>query len=169
MQQIAYRTTDESELDLIQPLWQLLREHHELNSRYFKHRYAQMTWEGRKSTLLEKVAAGARMRVDLADDEGEGKIIGYCISAISDDVDPVLHGIHSITGEIDSIFVAEECRGEGIGDALMKRALSWLNNENVTAKKVIVADGNEAAWGFYQRHGFFPKFHVLEQINPNEE
>jgi ribosomal protein S18 acetylase RimI-like enzyme len=164
MSPILYRTTTESELDQIQALWEQLRSHHEKNSRYFKHRYAQMTWEGRKASLLEKVARGDLMRIVIAEDDDDSSLVGYCIVSLSVTEDPVLIETKSVEGEIDSILVAAGRRQEGIGDALMKIALEWLDANNATSKKVVVADGNESAWGFYERFGFYPKFHTLEQI-----
>ncbi|HMF34617.1 MAG TPA: GNAT family N-acetyltransferase [Candidatus Lokiarchaeia archaeon] len=169
MPPISYRRTDETELDLIQSLWVQLRAHHEQNSRYFKRRYKQMTWEGRKASLVAKVVAGARMQVVLAENNDDGGLIGYCINSVEISSDPVFIGNNRTTGEIDSIFVLEERRGEGIGDALMKIAIEWLDENHVASKKVVVADGNETAWTFYQRYGFYPKFHTLEQVAPEIE
>ena len=79
--------------------------------------------------------------------------MGYCISGIDQD------GI----GEIESIFIAEEFRGQNVGEALMQHALHWLNDQGVTSKVIDVAVGNERVFKFYARFGFFPRVTKLKQ------
>ena len=94
------------------------------------------------------------MRVDLAVNEASECIVGYCVSNFNGEK----------TGEIESIFVNVAYRGLGIGDSLMKNALSWMDKEGAAAKIVEVGDGNEQAFGFYARYGFLPRKTVLKQL-----
>jgi diamine N-acetyltransferase len=94
-----------------------------------------MTFEKRKSDLLKKSLSG-KMRVDLAVNEAPECTVGYCVSSFNGEK----------TGEIESIFVNVAYRGLGIGDSLMKNALSWMDKEGATAKIVEVGDGNEQAY-----------------------
>ena len=66
-------------------------------------------------------------------------------------------------GEIESIFVKEGCRKEGIGSVLMTPALTWLDLNGSVRKRVAVGEGNEAVFGFYGKFGFSPRMTVLEQ------
>ena len=81
------------------------------------------------------------------------RIIGYCVSSVSVDN----------TGEIESLFVDREFRSAGIGTALVTRGLGWMDSLGALRKRVSVGDGNESAWTFYRKFGFFPRMTVLEQ------
>ena len=100
-------------------------------------------------------AYGGEVRVDLALDASEA-LIGYCVSSID----------KWLTGEIDSIFVTPQCRGQGIGTTLMEKALEWLNSKGAKKKIVSVAVGNEQAYVFYEQFGFYPRRTLLEQKKP---
>ena len=152
-QKIRYSNGDQTLLDRIKLLWEELNNHHCQHSPNFKDHYNQMTFEKRKSDLLKKSLSG-EMRVDLAVDEGSGFNVGYCVSSLNGEK----------TGEIESIFVNIAYKGLGIGDSLIKNALSWMDNQGAVAKIVEVGDGNEKAFGFYARYGFLPRKMVLKQV-----
>lgn len=154
-QKISYIHGDQALLEQIKLLWEELNAHHRKHSPNFKDHYSQMTFEKRKSDLLKKSLSG-EMRVDLAVDEATERYVGYCVSSLSGEK----------TGEIESIFVDAGYRGLGIGDSLIKNALSWMDNEGAEAKIVEVGAGNEQAFSFYARYGFLPRKTVLNQVNP---
>jgi GNAT superfamily N-acetyltransferase len=107
---------------------------------YFDKWFETRTFEQRKAELLTK-SAGGKLHIDLAIDRGQ--YIGYCVSSIS-----------YRAGVIDSIFLEESRRFSGIGSELMKRALSWMEDEQVESVTIAANIGNEVP--FYQRYGFFP-------------
>jgi GNAT superfamily N-acetyltransferase len=111
-----------------------------------------MRFEDRK-IFFERLAGTGSLRVDLAVDPETGRYIGYCVSSLS----------REKTGEIESIFVEERYRNLGVGSHLITRALGWLNAGGSVRNRVSVGDGNEDAFGFYQKFGFFPRMTVLEQ------
>jgi len=145
---ICYIEVGAQNLDRIKPLWEKLMEHIKLRSTYFREWFRTRTFDQRKAELLRKAAEG-KLRVDLAIDGGRG--IGYCVSSIS-------YGV----GEIDSIFVEDSYRLSGIGSELMKRALSWMENDQVERIKLAASIGNEEVLPFYRSHGFLPKHILLE-------
>jgi ribosomal protein S18 acetylase RimI-like enzyme len=150
---IEYIETDEHGLDLIGPLWAKLNEHHRERSPYHAAHFTGMTFDKRKRSLLEKSAGGA-MRVDIARDKETGENVGYCVSTISKDGQ----------GEIDSIYIEPVCRHQGIGDALMNKALGWMDGKRTTKRVVEVAAGNEEVFPFYRRYGFFPRSTLLRTV-----
>jgi ribosomal protein S18 acetylase RimI-like enzyme len=150
---IMYVHGDEALLDAIQALWEALNAHHLSVSVYFKPYYREMTFEKRKAAFLMKAKAG-KMKVDIAVDERSCRNVGFIIGSINNEK----------VGEVESIFVDEEFRGFGIGDALIKRALAWMDAEGAESKIVEVASGNEQAFGFYKRYGFLPRETVLKQV-----
>jgi diamine N-acetyltransferase len=148
MTDICYIEVGAQDLDRIKPLWERLTEHIKLRSIYFSEWFRTRTFEQRKAELLRKAAEG-KLRVDLAMDGKQS--IGYCVSSISNGV-----------GEIDSIFVVDSYRSSGIGSELMKRALSWMENDQVERIKLAASIGKEEVLPFYCSHGFLPKHILLE-------
>ena len=150
---IEYVCGNEALLDTIKLLWlSLNQDHHDL-SPYFKQDYVEINFEKRKASLLKKAVYG-ELRVDIAVDVKTGQNVAYCVSSIDEEK----------TGEIESIFVASNYRGWGIGDSLMRTVLTWMDEKGTVAKIVEVAAGNEKAFSFYNRYGFFTRKTVLKQI-----
>ncbi len=139
-------------LDLVEPLWLKLNEHHKERSQHFRDHFEHMTWEARKKDLLEKTKNGL-IHVDIAREQEV--MIGYCISSIYGEK----------TGEIESIFVKKERRHFDIGEIFMQNAVQWMNSHKANRKMIGVAAGNEEVFGFYARFGFFPRTHILVQVD----
>ncbi|MBN1874049.1 MAG: GNAT family N-acetyltransferase [Anaerolineae bacterium] len=139
-------------LNVVGPLWEKLNVHHAERSPYFGIQYAEGTYAERRARLLEK-AESAILRVELAWESETGYNIGYCVSSVTE-----------AAGVIESIFIEADYRGQGIGDTLMQHALTWMDSHNVSVKQVVVAVGNEEAFGFYARYGFRPRHTILRQL-----
>jgi diamine N-acetyltransferase len=152
---IEYSVTGEEGIDIVAPLWEKLNEHHGSISPHFSYDFPGRTWKKRKRGLLTEAAD---LRVDLARDTGTGKVVGYCIGSVKRDG----------TGEIDSIFVEEDYRCNGIGDFLISNILNWMEELSVTRILVQVMIGNEESHPFYRRHGFFPRTTVMMRIDEND-
>jgi len=148
--QIRYTETNIKNIDLIVPLWSKLRIHHQERSLHFKDDISRMTWETRKTGLVEKAKTGALL-VNLARDKDT--LIGYCISSIDSEKQ----------GEVESIYIEKEYRKCGIGDHFMKNALKWMDDRGVQRKIIGVAVGNEEAFSFYEKYGFYPRVTILRQ------
>jgi diamine N-acetyltransferase len=147
-----YRITDIHEIELIRPLWTRLNEYHHGRATTFRYHYEQWTFDDRKK-YFEKIALAGSLRLDLVSDANTGRYVGYCISYISQEK----------TGEIESIFVEERYRSQGVGSTLVTRALAWLGENGSVRNRVSVGQGNEAAWEFYRKFRFYPRMTVLEQ------
>ncbi len=139
-------------LDAVEPLWNKLKEHHAELASHFAGWFASRTFAQRRATLCNerKVA----LRVDLAQEAETGQTVGYCVTSVSDEA----------VGEIESIYVEADYRKLGIGDALMRRALAWLEGQGVSSKQLAVAVGNEQVLAFYARYGFYPRLTLLQQL-----
>ncbi len=153
---IVYTETDQKGLDLIEPLWVQLNDHHRTLSPHFSSHYESFTFQKRKRELLDTAAKGL-MHVTMAKDIDADKYVGYCVSAISMEGD-------SPAGEVESIFVEKDYRSSGIGDKLMRKALEWMDAKGASMKKVEVGAGNEGVLPFYARYGFYTRKTLLEQI-----
>jgi len=147
---ITFYCGNESLIDRIKPLWEELNRHHLCVSPHFKDYYQTLTFDARKRVILQRATGGA-VRVDLAS-EGD-TLVGYCVSSMD----------RLLTGEIDSIFVNAKFRGQGIGRALMEKALTWLDGEGAKKNIVSVAVGNEQVYEFYAKFGLLPRRTLLEQ------
>lgn len=152
MDRVEYLTTDERDLEKIRHLWTQLNEHHHDRASHFRCHYEQITFEDRKN-YFETIASTGILRLDLAHDLVTDRLVGYCASSVSQEKN----------GEIESIFVESGYRSHHIGSDLISRALAWMDTCSVRRKRVSVGAGNEAAWDFYRKFGFYPRMTILEQ------
>ncbi len=147
---IKYHQTDASGLDIIKPLWEKQRDHHQSVSTYFSHSFENITFQHRSEELRKKSEDG-KLDIYVAHDCDLDRDIGYIVSSIETDN----------TGEIDSIYIEDEYRGSGIGRVLMGHGLQWLRENNAMDIRIVVAHGNDSVLKFYQQFGFYPKSYVL--------
>jgi diamine N-acetyltransferase len=152
MHAVVYRTTGPDEIGLIRPLWEQLNEYHRGKATRFREHYEKMTFEERRSHF-DRLYESGHVRLDLAQERKTGRYVGYCVSSVS--------AAHE--GEIESLFVDREFRSAGIGTALVTRGLGWMDSLGAVRKRVSVGDGNESAWAFYRKFGFYPRMTILEQ------
>ncbi len=139
-------------LPRVKPLWEELNAHHANISTAFYQRYANMNFALRQQRLLEKSCEGA-LWVGLAKIE-DGPDIGYCIGSID----------LQQQAEVDSLFVKCEYRKRGIGEALMREVLAWMDEHHATSRIIMVAAGNEQAVPFYDRFGFAMRMLILQNV-----
>lgn len=154
MSQIKYISGDHQLLDRIEPLWEKLNQHHQSISTFFPEAFSEFTFTARKQSLLEAVGTG-ELYVDIAVEKIIDRDIGYCIST----------AFPESVGELESIYVEDDFRRLGIAKEMVKRSLEWMDRFEVKEKKVVVAFGNENAFDFYAKFGFYPRSTVLRQKN----
>lgn len=151
---VKYVFGNQTMLDGIRALWEKLNQQHLDCSGNFKDHFKAMTFERRKADFLQKANHG-ELRVDIALTEKTNQPVGYCVSSVD---------CEAKMGEIESIYVEKKYRCFGIGDALMKKALNWMDEKGAQKKTVAVCVGNEQAFGFYAKYGFVHRKTVLEQL-----
>ena len=149
---VKYMETNHLSLNLIQPLWEKLNEHHRRQKSHFKDHYENFSFQERKKALLNKAKEG-EMLICLAENDDSGILVGYSVTTMSSEN----------VGEIDSIYVEGDYRLLGIGDELMKRSMGWMDKKGVNSRKVVVATGNQEAISFYVRYGFRCRSITLEK------
>ncbi len=86
-------------------------------------------------------------RVFVAVDDSEN-VLG-CVHAFID-----LRLAEGEVGEIVSLVVKRDSRGEGIGTELLKKAIDWIRGTGCTKVKVRANTVRDDAHDFYERHGF---------------
>lgn len=143
-------------LGQIGSLWTQLRDFHARVPGPFSDQIAARTFDDRTAIWRRRAEQhGEELLVDLA--WAEDQLVGYCVTTID---------ASGSKGMIDSLFVVESQRGRGIGDRLMRRAIQWLDDNDVSERSVEVLVGNERALKFYARFGFAPRTIVMRQIDP---
>jgi ribosomal protein S18 acetylase RimI-like enzyme len=136
-------------LDCIGPFWKKLALLHAGFSPYFAEDFKKRTFSGRKQELIAK-SYRKRLHVIIAR-SSDGGTIGYAIGTIN----------NLKVAELDSLFVEKSFRTKGTGSRLADMMIAWFERHRVASITVNVALGNESAFAFYRRFGFFPRVTTL--------
>jgi GNAT superfamily N-acetyltransferase len=147
--ELSYCLIPLQEIERIKPLWEELRMIHAQESAFFKEYFASRCFEDRCKKFFQPGKKEVRIEIVCNGKED----IGYCIASVSDER----------AGEIDSIIVKEKWRLQGIGSTLMTHALSWLDAQNISERKLMAGFGRESVFRFYEKFGFYPRLVQLEQ------
>ena len=153
MKQIQFIEGGVKLLPFVAPLWKKLTRHHAGISLFFRDQFMSMQWPERRADLVEKARLG-KLHIVLARTAPKEICVGYCVGAIN----PKGHA------EIESLFVTEKYRTQGIGSALVKKVLDRFERERAKSIMVNVAVGNEDAFTFYRQWGFYPRVTALVRI-----
>lgn len=102
---------------------------------------------------IYKRAQSGIIKVDILLNNDTGNYIGYCLSSIEDNL-----------GEIESIFIEDNCRRFKPGDKLMKNALKWFESNSITNIEISVVYANDEVLYFYKRHGFRIGNYTLKRL-----
>jgi ribosomal-protein-alanine N-acetyltransferase len=92
----------------------------------------------------------------------DGRVVGYVVA------DRVPNHGEAI-GHIKDLAVAEERRSEGIGERLLRSALSTLAGEGVASVKLEVREDNDPARSLYRGMGFEPHGRVPRYYSNGED
>ena len=136
-------------IELTKPLWEKQKTYHLGIDRLSPENYVDLSFEERAIRIQKK---GAHLTTLLAKDRTTDHLIGYSLATIN------LEGV----GEIDSVFVEENYRGKGVGTALIKATLVWMEENKVQKTKLHVLDVNQSAVSLYRTLGFEPR--MVEMI-----
>jgi ribosomal protein S18 acetylase RimI-like enzyme len=79
----------------------------------------------------------------------DGGVMGFCWLVL---FDPGT----GLEGEVAEVYVAEPYRGQGVGEALVSRAVRLFQERGVTLGYVWTRDANEPAIRLYRAAGFEP-------------
>jgi GNAT superfamily N-acetyltransferase len=88
----------------------------------------------------------------LAREGGSGRTLGHLVGKLTgpDDLRRVRIAV------LESMRVAPDARGRGVGTALVAHFLDWARSNGAGQAGVSAFAGNEGAQRFYARHGFTP-------------
>jgi GNAT superfamily N-acetyltransferase len=151
MSGVSIRRINRSELELVEPLWSALREHHgavapDLGAT----RERASSWELRRAQYEEWLAEPDSFLL-LA--ERAGTPVGYAMVH--------LHGGSPTwpserAGELETLSVLPGERGQGTGAALLEAVREQLHALGADELSVFVVSTNADAIRFYERHLFAP-------------
>ncbi|SHK63734.1 GNAT family N-acetyltransferase [Paramaledivibacter caminithermalis] len=128
----------------IEELWEKLNTYHMGISKYFKDKYANLTFSKRVQSLLRKTDVKNVFIISATSEENQ-QLVGYLIFTI----DKIQK-----QGNIDSLFVLEHYRNYGIGKALMDAAIHHLEEHGIDSIFLDVLPENNLAITFYESLGF---------------
>ena len=131
----------------IAQLWERLNSQHYAGSAHFKDHFSRQTFEAR-STKWRSLPENS-VHIGVARDEN-GAAVGYCVCSAQGE-----------TGELDSIYIEPEYRGRETGSRLAVKGIAWLKEKGCRHIDVLVAEGNEEVFPFYEKLGFHVRGTVL--------
>jgi ribosomal protein S18 acetylase RimI-like enzyme len=138
------------ELDLIEPLWNALREHHSsLTSDLGEPRSRDESWR-RRRCQYEEWLVDPEAFVLLA--ERGGAQVGYAMVHVREG--SPTWPLSERAGEIETLSVLPSERGCGTGTALLEAVRRELGAHGVTELSLHAMPANLNAIRFYERHGF---------------
>lgn len=156
---MVIETVEAADLDLVEPLWLAMVAHHRsLVEGDVGVREPAETWR-RRRVEYEQWLAGGDAWVLVAVPEPGGAPQGY--AAVRIHGGSATFDLGARVGELESLAVAEEARGAGVGSLLIDAARERLRAAGVEQWTVGVVDANEGALRLYERAGFRPFWRTL--------
>jgi ribosomal protein S18 acetylase RimI-like enzyme len=156
-----------AEVDRVEELWKAMVAHHRaVLDGAWPVRDEQGAWERRRAEYVDWLSSGdGTMLVALPAGEPEASPLGYAVllpSAAGPTWD-----LGERVGEVESLSVAPEARGRGVGTALLDAARERFRAQGIEFWSVAVVEANEGAAKMYERAGFGPYYrHLLGRISP---
>jgi ribosomal protein S18 acetylase RimI-like enzyme len=148
---------DLSRVDEVGPLFVAMHEHHRaVGPAILPYRSGAEAWARRRRHYVSLLESG-RGRLLLA--EEDGRVVGYAMVSVIGGQATLVTGDRM--AELETLSVADEQRGRGVGGALMDAAYDVMRELGIDNVMLYVMDGNEGATRFYERLGFEPYLHVM--------
>ena len=141
------------ELDLVEPLWVALHQHHRtVTPAGMLVADDAVSWQRRRALYREWLAAGDAL-ILLA--QCEGAAVGYAVAHLQDGPDDTF-AVGERYAELYSLSVAPAARGAGVGTRLLDDLDRRLADDGILDLVVAVMAGNRDALRFYERRGLVP-------------
>jgi ribosomal protein S18 acetylase RimI-like enzyme len=141
----------------LEPLWASMVEHHRaVAGDDWPVRTADAAWAIRREQYAGWLADGSGTL--LLATTGE-RLVGYAMLQVQPP--GATWDLGESIGELESLAVAPEARGAGIGHRLMDECRAILRDCGVTYWTVGVVEVNEGAVRLYEREGFRPYYRQL--------
>lgn len=151
----------QDEIDRVAHLFeQLVRFHRGVVEGAWPGRDEQAAWEIRRRQYEAWLEEGsARMLVAVPAGDRSATPLGYAVLSVKPSM--ASWDVGERIGELETLAVAEEARGEGIGTLLIETCRERLRAAGVSHWAVGVVEANEGATRLYERAGFRPYYREL--------
>jgi ribosomal protein S18 acetylase RimI-like enzyme len=150
MASFEIRRIDATELHLLEPLWNALREHHSSVTPHLgEPRPRGESWQRRHRQYADWLAESEAF-VLLA--ERDGAPVGYAMVHVREGSPTWPIGEHA--GELETLSVLPGERGKGTGSTLLEAVRGELATRGVTEVSLLAIATNDEAIRFYERRGF---------------
>ncbi len=120
--------------------------------------FQDLYWPADLAAFLEEAYAPRKMAAELADPatavwlaEADGEVVGYAVAGPTRLPHPE---VTESCGELKRVYLLPLAQGEGLGSALVDRALAWLDRNGPRRLWIGVWSGNRGARRLYERIGF---------------
>lgn len=148
-----------TDLDLLAPLWTAMVEHHrEVVAGQVPVRDAGEAWKRRRREYVSWLEDGTGL-LFLARREGAGEVVGYAVCRLLPSGPTFDFG--PVRGEVESLAVSPQARGEGVGTALLGAVRTELQRRGHSHWSIGVAAANAGALRLYERLGFRPLVQLM--------
>ncbi len=151
--QINIRKMTEKDLDAVVDVWKEMMIFHAQRDEFFNaaENAAENFAEYMKSNIADEKCLAL-----VAEDEKQ--VVGYCLAKLLQ-YPPVFEVLDY--GELSELAIAGNYRRSGIGQALFKRARSWLESKAIKRIEVRAVVTNEVSTAFWRKMGFTPYVETL--------
>jgi GNAT superfamily N-acetyltransferase len=152
---------DVSQVDRVESLFkQLVDFHRDAVEGAWPVRSVEAAWSHRRAEYVQWLGGGrARMLVAVPAGEEGAAPRGYAVLSVGPS--SASWDVGERIGELETLAVAEDARGEGIGSLLIEACRALLREEGVSHWGVAVVEVNEDATRLYERVGFRPFYRQL--------
>jgi ribosomal protein S18 acetylase RimI-like enzyme len=150
-----------SEVDRVEALWkEMVEAHREVIDGQLPVRAGEEAWERRRPQYVSWLEDGSgRMFAAVPAADPGAAALGYAV-LVTEPPGPTWE-MGERTGDLQSLVVAAEARGAGIGTALIEACRDALRSAGVEYWTVAVVEANERAARLYERAGFRPFYRNL--------
>jgi GNAT superfamily N-acetyltransferase len=141
----AIRFGEPEDLPALEPLWLALYEHQrQAGMLLAPPPGAFLEWQGSLAPLLGRFAC-------LVVAERGGRPVGFLAGRVRSV--PLYFGGQAV-GFVSDVYVDDRERGQGLGEAILDRALGWFREQGLSRVELQVLAGNTGARVFYRRLGW---------------
>jgi len=149
---VSIRRLDPADIELIEPLWSALREHHaSVSPDLGVPRSREDSWQRRRAQY-ERWLSEPEAFVLVA--ELAGRPVGYAMVHLR--AGSPTWPSSERAGEVETLSVDPRERGHGIGTLLLREVENELAGLGVGELSLHVISANDKAMAFYERHGLRP-------------
>jgi GNAT superfamily N-acetyltransferase len=150
MAEFIVRDARLADRECIGMLWrELMRYHHSLDPRFVTAPDAT----ARYVRHIQELMRGRNSRVLVACDSATGGVVGYIVGELQERPPMTRVGMY---GFVSDIFVREEWRRHGAGQALFEELRRWFKDRKATAIELYAASANPNAVEFWTSMGLTP-------------